>query len=443
MRYLPPSYNVMPSLPEGNALTDTEVSNRSIWINSQYAINDCYSLASELIRVHREASKAFIKHSSSRDKLTEVLAIIIGSFAYQLSLGYQRKEFVTIPTGNSSKDAKDRTGYSGEWLAKGLQFLESLDYVHIAYNHFYNRETRQGRIAKYRCTKTLISLMERFNLIRLRYPNASRFEVLDEPLQARIKNANNEYKPVKNDPSDEVLKWLAEKLSKSRITLEGIAYAALEDTFNYITQSSNVFVKPSQLVRTYTTTVALGGRIYLPRIQALPKSIRSRLLIDGAKTIELDYRSMHMCLLYRKAGKVLDYSVFPSNDPYDVGQRYGLHRSQIKDCFTAALGESSRESFMSHISYHSRSNAGFSERDTLLALECLVDAHPLLEHYLFRNIAGQLQKEDSTIALTILTDLMHSDTPVLPVHESFIVKHKDSEILREAMATALPECEIA
>ena len=77
--------------PEGNTLTDTEVSKRSIWIGSQYAIKDCYSLANELIRVNREASKAFIRHSKSRDKFIEVLAIIVGSFAYQLSLGYQRK----------------------------------------------------------------------------------------------------------------------------------------------------------------------------------------------------------------------------------------------------------------------------------------------------------------------------------------------------------------
>lgn len=194
---LTPSNNFMPPLPEGNVLTDTEVSKRSIWINSQYVIKDCHVLARDLITVNREASKAFIKHPSSRDKFTEVLAIIIGSFAYQLSLGYQNKCYVAIPTGNSSKDAKDRTGYSGEWLAKGVQFLESLGYLYIAHNHFYNKETKQGRVAKYQCSKALISLIERFNLIRLKYPNTSRFEVLEEPLQARIKYGDGNYQAVK------------------------------------------------------------------------------------------------------------------------------------------------------------------------------------------------------------------------------------------------------
>ena len=180
MNFFYPSNDVVPSLPEGNTLTDTEVSKRSIWIGSQYAIKDCYSLANELVRVNREASKAFIRHSKSRDKFIEVLAIIVGSFAYQLSLGYQRKEFLTIPTGNSSKDAIDRTGYSGAWLAKAIEFLESLDCIQVAYNHFYDNKIQQGRITKYRCTKTLISFLEQFNLIRLKYPRVSRFEVLEE-----------------------------------------------------------------------------------------------------------------------------------------------------------------------------------------------------------------------------------------------------------------------
>jgi len=439
---LTPSNNVMPSLPEGNALTNTEVSKRSIWINSQYAIKDCYVLARDLITLNRELSKTFIKHSSSRDKFTEVLAIIIGSFAYQLSLGYQRKEFVTIPTGNSSKDAKDRTGYSGEWLAKGVQFLESLDYLYIAYSHFYDRETKQGRIAKYRCTKALISLMERFNLIRLKYPNASRFEVLEEPLQARIKYGDNDYKSVENDPSGGVLKWLAKKLSNTRIKVEGISYKALEDSFNYTTQSSKIFVKPSQLVRTYTTSAELGGRIHLSRIQSLSKEIRSKLLFDGAKTVEFDYRSMHLFLLYRWIGQTLDYFSFPNNDPYDIGQKYGLDRSQIKECFTAVLGEGSESDFLSHTNYHDRQHAGFSAKDRKRALECLLEAHPLIRPYVFKNVSGKLQKADSEIALNVLRFLMDHDIPVIPVHESFIVKRRHADVLQKIMEACLPGCHV-
>jgi len=224
--------------------------------------------------------------------------------------------------------------------------------------------------------------------------------------------------------------------------LEGISYAALEDTFNYTTQSSKVFVKPSQLVRTYSTTTELGGRIYLSRIQSLPKEIRSRLLFDGAKTVELDYRSMHLFLLYRWEGQTLDYSLFPNNDPYDVGQKYGLDRSQIKDCFTAALGEGSESDFLSHTSYHDRQNAGFSAKDRKRALECLLEAHPLIQPYVFKNVSGKLQKEDSNTALKALGQLMKLDIPVIPVHESFIVKRKDSSRLKAIMSDALPHCHI-
>ena len=75
------SKNIMPSLPQGDALTDTEVSNRSIWINRKYAIKECYVLAEELIRQNTGLAKQYFNHTSSRLIFTEVIAIIVGSFA--------------------------------------------------------------------------------------------------------------------------------------------------------------------------------------------------------------------------------------------------------------------------------------------------------------------------------------------------------------------------
>lgn len=238
------------------------------------------------------------------------------------------------------------------------------------------------------------------------------------------------------------MKWLAKRLSNTRITVEGISYEALKETFNFTPRSSKIFVKPSQLVRTYTTSTELGGRSHLSRIQSLSKEIRSKLLFDGAKTVELDYRSMHLFLLYRWIGQTLDYSLFPNNDPYDIGQKYGLDRSQIKECFTAALGEGSESDFLSHTNYHDRQHAGFSAKDRKRALECLLEAHPLIRPYVFKNVSGKLQREDSEIALNVLRFLMDQDIPVIPVHESFIVKKRHAEILYEIMEACLPRCHV-
>jgi hypothetical protein len=431
------------ALPKGdNALTETEVSNRSIWINRKYAIKECYLLAEELIRQNTHLAKQYFNHSSSRPTFTEVIAIIVGSFAFQLRLGYQNKEFVAIPVGHGSKDARQYTGHDGGWLAKGIQFLDTLGYLFIAYNHFYNKQTQEGRVAKYKCTKQLHSLLEDYGLIRLAYPKVSHFKVLPEPIQARIKFSYDNYQSVEDDPSEEVLKWLANKLSQTRITVGGISYEALKRTFNYAQGRSGVTKKPSSIVRTYALTTAEGGRIYLPNIQTLPKLVRSQLLFNGAKTAELDYRSMHLFLLYRRAGKILDNSRFPNNDPYDIGQKYGLDRSQIKDCFTICLGEANEDDFESHTKGKNARHAGFSEKDMRRSLECLLDHHPCIEPFLFKNISRSLQKDDSEIALEVLGHLMKRDIPVIPVHESFIVRRKDIEILRDAMQAALPNCYI-
>ena len=76
------------------------------------------------------------------------------------------------------------------------------------------------------------------------------------------------------------------------------------------------------------------------------------------------------------------------------------------------------------------------------SLECLLDQHSCIEPFLFKNISRSLQKEDSEIALGVLRQLMERDIPVVPVHESFIVKRKDMGILRDAMRVALPKCYI-
>ena len=436
------SESITLSLPKGDPLTDTEVSNRSIWINSKYAIKECRVLAEELIRQNTYLAKQYFNHSSSRPIFTEVIAIIVGSFAFQLRLGYQNKEFVAIPTGNGSREAKEYTGHSGEWLAKGVRFLDSLGYLFIAYNHFYNKETQQGRVAKYKCTKQLVSLLEEYGLIRLAYPKVSRFKVLPEPIKARIKFSNDNYQPVKDDPSEAILKWLAKKLSQIRITVGGISYEALEKTFIYSQGRSNVAKNPDSIVRTYTLSTTEGGRLNIHNIQTLSKLIRSQLLFNGAKTVELDYRSMHLFLLYRRAGQLLDYSLFPNNDPYDIGQKYDLDRSQIKECFTICLGEADEDEFEHHTKGKNAKHAGFSAKDMKRSLECLLDHHSCIKPFLFKNESRRLQKEDSEIALEVLGHLMERDVPVIPVHESFIVKRCDKEILKEIMEIELPGCDI-
>ena len=76
------------------------------------------------------------------------------------------------------------------------------------------------------------------------------------------------------------------------------------------------------------------------------------------------------------------------------------------------------------------------------SLECLLDHHSCIKPFLFKNESRRLQKEDSEIALEVLGHLMERDVPVIPVHESFIVKRCDKEILKEIMEIELPGCDI-
>lgn len=424
--------------PAANPLVDNVVGNASIWINKKYAIKRCFDLSDDLLRAKREVASQFFKGDSSRPKLRDAIAIIVGSFAYQLSLGYQGTDYVIIPTGHSDELAQSLTECSGRWLARGLDLLKELNLVYVAYPHFFDSKIQLGRVARFKASQELIKYLEDYQLIRLRYPKPSRFEVLSEPYQTRIKMPDGTYQLIENDPCDEVLAWLANRLSQTRITIDNIPYSVLKDTFNTKDRCSNVVIKPRQIGRTYSGTHDRGGRFNLSGIQTLSKELRSHLRFDGAKTVELDYRSMHLFLLYRRAGEALEYSRFPNSDPYDIGQRYDLDRGQIKDCFTICLGEKSRASFQSHTQRKNQMHAGFSARDMNRAYECLLEKHPCIETYLFNNFSPTLQKEESDIALQILRFLMEESVSVIPVHESFIVKKVHRNILRSAMKRCLP-----
>jgi hypothetical protein len=65
----------------------------------------------------------------------------------------------------------------------------------------------------------------------------------------------------------------------------------------------------------------LGGRLYGPWWQNLPKEERAKLLIDGEPTLECDYSSIHPQIIFARQGEPFDF------DPYLID---GFTRDEIK-----------------------------------------------------------------------------------------------------------------
>ena len=218
------------------------------------------------------------------------------------------------------------------------------------------------------------------------------------------------------------------------------------------------------VIRTFTVSTALGGRFY-GDYQRIPSDDRKRIRIDGETTVELDFKAMHIAILYAWEGVSLD------RDPYIVD---GFSRNAVKAVVLPLLNTEHLPSLKAQITRsgkpenqeaYSRYKARLFEyeRMTALNLKCewpnkpieldhfiegiplhtnggelvnaLMDAHPLIKHHFGQKDLGlRLQRVDSDVMASALTLLQ--GVPVLPIHDSIRCRVSDINRVYDAMAQA-------
>ena len=69
-------------------------------------------------------------------------------------------------------------------------------------------------------------------------------------------------------------------------------------------------------------------------------------------------------------------------------------------------------------------------------IDAFIEKHPFLEASLFADQGIRLMNIDSQIATEVINTFVAKDIPILPVHDSFIVKRKNVFDLQTAMSAA-------
>ena len=179
-----------------------------------------------------------------------------------------------------------------------------------------------------------------------------------------------------------------------------------------------------RLFRVFTRQWQFGGRLYGGWWIRVPKDERRHILIDGEPTTELDYGHLHPAMVFAKVGRQLDY------DPYEF------------DGFSRKLG---KETFMRLLNRTPERGGRYIRRPRDHAMPTGVETADYVQRYKahispIKHLLGQgmglrLQREDSDLALAVLNDLAEDNIVALPIHDSFIVKTKNADILRLTMAS--------
>ena len=157
--------------------------------------------------------------------------------------------------------------------------------------------------------------------------------------------------------------------------------------------------------------------------QNIPKEFRTKLLINGKRTVEFDYSGLHPALLYAKVKAGIP------DDPYEIGLD-PKHRKHVKKAFNAMLNADNDLR---------NPPQGLPVKDMGLPWKELKrrikDKHSEISDYFGTGEGLRLQYIDSCIAEELMLRFIEekSGTALLPVHDSFIVHHGYAEELKDMM----------
>jgi len=181
-----------------------------------------------------------------------------------------------------------------------------------------------------------------------------------------------------------------------------------------------------------STSFDIGGRFYGGWWQNIPSAYRAFITIDGKRTVEFDYGSLHPTILYAQKGLTL------CDKAYDIGIGRGdEHKDVIKQLFNAMVQmKEPQDRPPRGVKFRQTGKTWKQLRDLIL------EKHEPIRDKFFCGLGNRLQFYDSQIAERVMLHFAKRDIPVLPVHDSFIMHHAYGEELgelEEAMRRAFYE----
>jgi len=189
--------------------------------------------------------------------------------------------------------------------------------------------------------------------------------------------------------------------------------------------------------------LTLGGRYYGHWPGQIERELRPYIGIDGSYTVEWDYSSLHPAMLYAQIGLEI------RDDPYIietdvVGHRSKDHevvrwgRTESKITLLAAINAADRESAVLGAKSKIRRDTGinYAAADIAICLDLLLIRNEPIGHLIHQDKGISLQAQDSRLAEMVMVVFTQQMKPIIPVHDSFIVKVEDEDLLLDAMETA-------
>ena len=181
-----------------------------------------------------------------------------------------------------------------------------------------------------------------------------------------------------------------------------------------------------------------GGRFYGGWWQRIDSKFRKDIRMNNIPTVEIDYSSLHVILAYSEAQ--LDYWQGTDKDPYDLPVRGVNSKEHCRDIgklflllsLNASTEQSLFRAFRSELDYR---EYAYSFPDDVLSelLDTIREHHSEIKHLICSGAGLRLMNIDSRICEYVISEFIKTDTPILTVHDSFLVQIGEEDRLYAAM----------
>jgi hypothetical protein len=311
--------------------------------------------------------------------------------------------------------------------------LIALDMIEVTRNGFFDRETGNGGITKYRAKDRLLELLEGVGgnpFINIQPDLNAESIILRDHIDGVRTVIDYEDDAATNDMRFNlriINTCLAKHWPDLRIKDED--YSALQERLLLDDTKQPVDFTQRILTRIFSNgRFDHGGRFYRAWWHNVPSEYRKFITIDGKRTSEYDYSQLNPHMAYYLRGTELG-----SEDAYSRVFD-GEHRPLVKEAFNAMMQASTP--LLRKPDGIDLSEVDF---DWPTLRKAVLEAHTPLADVFFQGHGNHLQFIDSCIAEKVMLQFVRSDdAPVLPVHDSFIMHYAFGDMgeLEEAMRRA-------
>lgn len=331
---------------------------------------------------------------------------------------------------NASKSRYGASFLSYRTLNAAMEALKDAGLIVMSTPHWDDPAKKNSRVARYMATPSLMAGIDRAgaSVVDLRrHPNAEGIRLKDSKKRLveygdnAFANSARDRLRIINDMLESHWADLArtdEQLAQELKRINGTRDDEAAQSFDFAART---------VYRVFNNNDwKQGGRFYGAWWISIPSHLRRCILIDGKRTVEVDYSGIHPAMLFALAGKDIP------GDPYDrcvTNKGNVAERKLVKTTFNALLNADSVEEIRKIKKY----DETLTGRDWEDFKRFIVESYPECAEHFGTGAGLRLQRMDSDLAEAVMLRFARMGYACLPVHDSFIVHHDMRDVLEDTM----------